>query len=1679
MKDNIDYFEQYEILEKEYPAIYNIVMEQDELESYEDTERLLYKLNSMGWTFNYGLDNSPFNLRPFTEEERIVFLDSLNEAFSPFGYRDDIYAKGGSVKTSNYDNFFENNPEKVLGNYVDVKTKFGKKANVLKGKKDILDKIETPNYRVDIAKNFAVSESEEEVNENTITFEERVVNKETLKEDKQDLIAVNIAEEQGTLDTDLYSFDEVDKTYNVGITDIQKCAFVFYLEKKSGQSIKGGFTKYRGIYSEGQLMTKGELFYDYDQKEYQPRFLFESGNVALKRTAFYSNEKRYIEDFGERKFEIAKESIEKAYSIVRAKKLSLANPIEKLRLRILLGSNFAKETFIDGYIHPRTKKTKEGFRVYTQYDQFGDMKGFKLTEDPTSRNSSIQPKLNIAQAFFIWLRDAGDPNLAKSNGIIFKNGMGATSIHSIYYKNRNRPKETKKADWLRFQGYAKENGDRLFSQFLATGLKEADRIKIEKEWNDKYNSTIEYDTNEVPIGFQFAKFLGEGIVNDIRPEKRNAIAYYMMRGSCLFAYGVGIGKTWCSIFTIAQAMELGFTKRPLIVVPKQVYTQFSKEIITILGNQYKVNTLYNLSQNIDKKLKQTYLDKAETIKDNTISICTYDGIENMSFSEGFNEEFLNRITSILDEQNDKVSKRQKEAKELKMMEFLGKAKKGGSVDIDNENTNFDFICVDEAHNFKKLFTSVKGEAKSQDESSTSDRISREKHPYKISGGVQSDRAIKLFFITQYIQSKSKIGNCLLLTATPFTNSPLEIYSMLAYINYNYLQKIGFNTLKGFFDTFANMQSQLTINTNLQPVRKQVFVGWNNVVALQNLIFNMIDKKSREDEDKLVERPNKIVLPFRNIMKNGINYGVAEANRISTTLSMNDKQVELAELLKSYAKGMDAMGSGVSFEELCLGDSLNVSKFGKINKQAEALAKKQKADESDETMTTKELEEGEKGKTDSAGVRALQCLTYFRQLALNPYLYSCSGYTENPTANQFVEASPKMLYAFECINSVLDYEKENNLITSGQVVYMDFGTDAFYLLVDYAVKELGYKENEVGYITGSDYRIGKKKQKDKSDVQDAFLGRKYNEDLQEYVEIDDKDRVKLLFGSSSIREGMNLQFYASVLYNLYIDFNPTDNTQLEGRIWRQGNRFDNVRIVVPLMENSMDIFMFQKLEEKTERINQIWNKDGQTNELNTEDFNPSELKYELITDPMTLAQLQVEDDIVKFDEKIDDINLEYSTLNNFKAEYIKVEDLEVDQVYGRGIWNKPVGRMYEYVNAFRPDLVPLSLIKNDEKLSEMNRAFKNDRNSTYAIQGYVDEKDLNYTPQDMIDKVVQFHREQKFSFPSDYKPKIEFKIGDEVFYETKRGKKKGKIESVNNQPFNSFDLEIGKDDFIENIPINKLSLVKADKYKNEPFNPFIKDKTKTEEFYNNYGAGDLKNPSQFIQFDYIKDMTKWVDFMDALKNKNTYRNNYYDDNLWWSTDFPLAFKRLKKAEDDFLRPKGISNKSELEDRLKELTADIDDLIVQKKALTEQENLQESANLISAQRQEELALGIRKPSTYKERAKEFMSSNADYKGNDYLLVLSEKFLSKNIESVELLRKTAKYKELSKSEQKKLEKKVVSRLKLDKTKKKTTATSNNETFIDKRIKALKLLLKVNPKNEFAKKNIKTLELAKKFKK
>ena len=89
-KERIDYFEEYELLGQRYPEIYQAVFEEGDLDTYEDTERLLKKLNAMGWTFDYYLDNSPYDLRPIVKNEDDY--EKLMES------QKKVFEKGGEVE---------------------------------------------------------------------------------------------------------------------------------------------------------------------------------------------------------------------------------------------------------------------------------------------------------------------------------------------------------------------------------------------------------------------------------------------------------------------------------------------------------------------------------------------------------------------------------------------------------------------------------------------------------------------------------------------------------------------------------------------------------------------------------------------------------------------------------------------------------------------------------------------------------------------------------------------------------------------------------------------------------------------------------------------------------------------------------------------------------------------------------------------------------------------------------------------------------------------------------------------------------------------------------------------------------------------------------------------------------------------------------------------------------------------------------------------------------------------------------------------------------------------------------------------------------------------------------------------------------------------------------------------
>jgi hypothetical protein len=211
--------------------------------------------------------------------------------------------------------------------------------------------------------------------------------------------------------------------------------------------------------------------------------------------------------------------------------------------------------------------------------------------------------------------------------------------------------------------------------------------------------------------------------------------------------------------------------------------------------------------------------------------------------------------------------------------------------------------------------------------------------------------------------------------------------------------------------------------------------------------------------------------------------------------------------------------------------------------------------------------------------------------------------------------------------------------------MDRGVQYFDLVKQYIVDNLGFKPEEVGIISAKMPAIkGVKPKYAKQHIQDLFLGRVFNQSTLSYDEIPDEKRIKILIGSSSIQEGINLQKYTSCLFNLWLEWNPTAYMQLIGRLWRQGNVFEYVRIANWLLEDSIDSFMFQKNEEKTSRINALFNRDGKTNFLNTDEFNPAELKHQIIKDPRVIAQMIVDEEMERASEDISEIDSDILILN---------------------------------------------------------------------------------------------------------------------------------------------------------------------------------------------------------------------------------------------------------------------------------------------------------------------------------------------------------------------------------------------------------------------------------------------------
>ncbi len=1156
----------------------------------------------------------------------------------------------------NGNEFFKKNPQKVLGSAYQTSGRFGE-VTKYKGTIDALDNIDVPLNFIGNQKSLEplnssvtlFNASGELTNPaNDALASKAIYQSEVDKKRKRAKKPIESIDEQDPKSLEIVSFEEmyhaVDKNgrgINADISYDELEAYIWY-QTETGNPLSRNWINLiqPNTYKDNLRATepynvktdkivnwiKEGVCYYY-RGEILPAYLYFSGDMYDKKLALDNTDKeKIIELYGEDVYNQQVINFGLAFSKKMATKLTI-NDTES-SLVVLAISKLAKRFMIktiellggeEGY---EANKNKYGgiwgYLPYSIQEKTGKISiaWEKVFQGKYTRKEKKFDELSLAQAFIYWLYH-GRPLIKISS-------ISAWEIAKYYVLGK--PAEggkdpAQKVLAQKANANAQQEGERLFQVFLNEQLTANDKIRLETEFNAKFNNYLPLDLNKVPVAFTMCKNY-KGQREFLDPIKREAIAFMMHTGKGVLSYDVGVGKTPSSIFTISSFLDAGYCKRPVITVPNQVYRQFITELKTFAPH-LKINEAYNLSDDI--ALNFMIGGFIQAVEEYSVTIMTYEGLEKIGFGEDIEIKIFSGLHDILT-QKEKLqapeSAKKQTAFQNRLETIMGRVEKGSIYFI--EDFGWDFAIYDEAHKMKKSFTQVKGDATGN--ATEKGGTEREKNPYNISAGTPSSIALKGFALNYYIQQENKGRNVMLLTATPFTNSPLEIYSMLAMVAYADLEKMELNSLKTFFDTFVLQKMDYVISAQYGVQLKKIIVGFNNLIALQTLIRRFILYKTGEEAN--VKRPKKYVLPYTKKVDGEKVITLSDEEKVETYLEMTNSQFELMEMIKSYVAG------ALTEDELFMGDYF------------ESAASTTDSDDGDDEQRDEEesgimidedalelSEDDIESENERTAVRILKGLSYGRDLAISPYLLQVNiamklikkgkfpRDTKMPVISPslFVESSPKLLYAMKCIESVRDYHLAEGTPISGQVLYMDRGVKYFPLLRKYLIDVVGFKESEVQIIKSGLPKSGKNS---KEYIKNLFNGEIYNEKTKLFEPVSDEERVKVIIGSSTIKEGINLQKYGTCLYNMNIDWNPTDVQQLEGRVYRQGNTFNSVRIVHPLLVNSADIFIFQKLQEKTSRINSIWSMDGRSNVLDTTDFDPSELKYTLISDVNVLLTLEI-------------------------------------------------------------------------------------------------------------------------------------------------------------------------------------------------------------------------------------------------------------------------------------------------------------------------------------------------------------------------------------------------------------------------------------------------------------------------
>ncbi len=202
----------------------------------------------------------------------------------------------------------------------------------------------------------------------------------------------------------------------------------------------------------------------------------------------------------------------------------------------------------------------------------------------------------------------------------------------------------------------------------------------------------------------------------------------------------------------------------------------------------------------------------------------------------------------------------------------------------------------------------------------------------------------------------------------------------------------------------------------------------------------------------------------------------------------------------------------------------------------------------------------------------------------------------------------------CAKTVAEIYHETEKEHLTQLIFCDQGTPkedgsfSFYGAMKVALVAQGVDEGEIAFIHDA-----------KTDLQ--------REQLFEKVR-DGKTRI-LMGSTEKMGTGMNVQQKLIALHNLDVPWRPSDLTQRNGRILRQGNQNAEVSIYNYITENTFDAYLWQILEQKQRYISQVMT--GRSALRTCDDLDETVLQYAefkamAASDPRVKEKMETDNEI---------------------------------------------------------------------------------------------------------------------------------------------------------------------------------------------------------------------------------------------------------------------------------------------------------------------------------------------------------------------------------------------------------------------------------------------------------------------